>query len=405
MNLSFLIAKRYFISKHKRSFISVISNISMIGVGVGTMALIIVLSVFNGLEGLHRKLFSTIDADIKITARLGKNFEADSVFLEKIKQTEGVALVTEVIEDNALVRYNDAQMVVTLRGVSDNFLKRARMDSVIIDGRLVLKSKDVNYAVIGQGVQHILSVTLSDDFSVMEVWYPDRKNKNLLSQSAFNRQNIRPGGVFALEQQYDDTYMFVPLSFAQELLEYGNRRTALEVQLTNSENLSNVKHRLSNLLGDAFLVQDQDEQHASVLRAIQIEKFFVFITLSFILAVASFNIFFSLTMLAIDKKKDIAILYAMGAPQSLIKRIFIAEGTIVAFLGAFCGLVLGALICWLQQTYGLISMGMATSVIEAYPVKMQLSDFLFTGVTIVIITFLASYFPAQKAARQMDFTG
>jgi len=401
MNLSLLIARRYFFSKYKRGFINLISMISMVVVAVGTMSLIVVLSVFNGLEGLHRRLFSTIDADIKIVVREGKNFEVTPKMLEKLSRVPGIRSLTEVIEDNALIRYEEAQHIVTLRGISDNFLQRSALPSIIIEGRLVLHEKGVDYAMIGQGVQHMLSVSLSNEFMPLQVWYPKNKKKlNLTSESSINRLNIRPGGVFALEQQYDDNYVFVPLHFARELFEYANKRTALEILVKEGYDVENVKARVQELMGKAFVVQNQEEQHASILRAIKIEKLFVYLTLSFILAVASFNIFFSLTMLAIDKKKDVGILYAMGATSGLIKRIFLTEGAIVAFTGAFFGLIVGSLICWLQQEYGFVSMGMATSVVEAYPVKMRLTDFLITGMTIVVITFGSSFFPALKASRQ-----
>lgn len=403
MNLSLLIARRYFFSKYKRGFINLISIISMVVVAVGTMSLIVVLSVFNGLEGLHRRLFSTIDADIRISAREGKNFEVSPTLLEKLLRVPGVLSLTEVIEDNALARYGEAQHLVTLRGVSDNFLQRSALQSIIIEGRLALHENDVSYAIIGQGVQHMLSVSLSNEFTPLQVWYPkNKKNLNLTSESSVNRLNIRPGGVFALEQQYDDNYVFVPLEFARQLFEYGNKRTALEMLVKEGYDIERVKAGVQDLMGKTFVVQNQEEQHASILRAIKIEKFFVYLTLSFILAVASFNIFFSLTMLAIDKKKDVGILYAMGATSGLIKRIFLTEGAIVAFTGAFFGLIAGTLLCWLQQTYGFVSMGMTTSVVEAYPVTMRLSDFFVTGITIVVITFGSSFFPALKASRQAE---
>ncbi|MES2730731.1 MAG: FtsX-like permease family protein [Bacteroidota bacterium] len=403
MNFPLLVARRYFFSKYKRGFINLISIISMVVVAVGTMALIIVLSVFNGLEGLHRKLFSTIDADIKITVREGKNFEINPAFLTKLSRIPGVRSLTEVIEDNAVLRYEEAYMPVNLRGVSDNFLQRKAMHSIISEGKLLLHDKGTNYAVIGQGVQHILSVSLLKEFTPLQVWYPkNRKNLNLNSPSSVNRMNISPGGVFALEQQYDDTYVFVPLDFAKELFESANKRTALEILVKPGFDVEDVKDKIRAALGDKFWVHNQEEQHASILRAINLEKLFVYLTLSFILAVASFNIFFSLTMLAMDKKKDVAILYAMGATPGVIKRIFLAEGAIVAFSGALFGLVAATIICWLQQTYGFVSMDMATSVVEAYPVQMRLWDFVVTGITIVVITFGASYFPALTASRQTD---
>jgi lipoprotein-releasing system permease protein len=243
-----------------------------------------------------------------------------------------------------------------------------------------------------------------DALNPIQVWYPNNTKRtiDINSPNAYQRSGIRASGVFAIEQRYDDNYIFVPLTFAQELLQAGNRRTSLEVNLHPNASESSTQRALQKALGPNFLVQNRDEQHASLLRAIHIEKLFVYITFSFILAIASFNIFFSLTMLAIDKKKDIATLTAMGATPVFIRRLFITEGAIIAFTGTAVGLVTGILICWAQQTFGIVSMGMETSIVEAYPVKMQFSDFALTGITIILITFFASFFPARQAAKEPD---
>ncbi len=399
MNVAFRIAKRYFFSKNKKTFISLIANISMLGVGVGALALVVVMSVFNGLEDLNRQLFKTFDADLKISAAQGKSFEWTPQLQNKLSKVEGVELLTQVIQENALLRYRNAQVVVNIKGVDDSFLKRSRLDSAMINGTFRLHDGQIPYALLGVGVFYTLSASLDDEFTPLEVWYPrNQKNFALLSEDSFNRMNILPGGIFAIEQQYDEGYAFVPLSFAQELFEYGNRRSAFEIQVKEGANINQVQNRIKDLLDNTLVVQNQDEQHASLLRAIKIEKLFVFLTLSLIIAVASFNIFFSLSMLAIEKRADIKVLYAMGATPSLVKRIFVAEGGIVALLGAVVGLTLGFVVCWLQQTYGFFKMGTVSSLVDAYPVKIEGTDFLMTGVVIIIITVLASYFPAAKAA-------
>lgn len=378
----------------------------MIGVGVGTMALVIVLSVFNGLEDLFRSLYGTFNSEIQVKASNGKFFVLTPSLLAKVKGVEGVQSVAEVIEDNAVLTYKDAQTIVKMRGVSDNFLHQNGLDSVIIAGKLKLQDKNTDYTVMGVGVQNILSVPLTDNFESIQVWYPNNTKKtiDLNSPNAYLRKPIRPSAVFAIEQQYDNNYIFVPLSFAQDLLQTGNKRTSLEIKTKTSKEsgIRAVQKSLQQALGSRFLVQNRDEQHANLLRAIQIEKLFVYVTFSFILAIASFNIFFSLTMLAIDKKKDVAVLYAMGASSGFIKRLFMTEGGIIAFTGAFTGIVLGFIICWLQQTFGIVSMGMQTSVVDAYPVKMHLEDFVLTGLTIMLIVFFASYFPARQAAKDVD---
>ena len=399
MNVPFLIAKRYFFSRQKRNIISIISNIAMIGVAVGTAALIIVLSVFNGLEDLIREIYSSFDPDLKITAMQGKSFETDTEFMNRIRETPGVAVVSEVIEDNALLRYNERQMVVKVKGVSENFFEQNKIDSSVVEGRSELIYNNAYHALVGRGVQYQLSIRPSNLFVPLQFMYPRNTKFNPLNpEGAFNSLNIAPGGIFAIERQYDDSYVFVPLNFAAELLEYGRRRTALEIKVEQTAQVEQVKAALQEVLGDAFKIQNSDEQHTSLLRAVKVEKLFVFITFAFILGIASLNIFFSLSMLVIDKKKDIAILASMGATASTIRNIFLFEGALVAFIGAAYGLSTGMLICNLQQTFGLVSMGMATSVVEAYPVKMEVEDFVMTGLAIVVITLLVSIRPARKAA-------
>lgn len=399
MNVPFLIAKRYFFSRKKRNIISIISNIAMIGVAVGTAALIIVLSVFNGLEDLIREIYSSFDPDLKITAVEGKSFETDTEFMNRIRQTPGVAVVSEVIEDNALLRYNDRQMVVKIKGVSENFFEQNEIDSAVVEGRSELIYNNAYHALVGRGVQYQLSIRPNNQFVPLQFMYPRNVKFNPLNpEGAFNSLNIAPGGIFAIERQYDDSYVFVPLNFAAELLEYGRRRTALEIKVEETAQVEEVKAALQQMLGDTFKIQNSDEQHTSLLRAVKVEKLFVFITFAFILGIASLNIFFSLSMLVIDKKKDIAILASMGATASTIRNIFLFEGALVAFIGAAYGLSTGMLVCNLQQTFGLVSMGMATSVVEAYPVKMEVEDFVMTGLAIIVITLLVSIRPARKAA-------
>jgi len=405
MNFPFLVARRYFRSKKKKNFIQIISNISMVGVAVGTMALIVVLSVFNGLEDLIKASKSTFDPEIKIVPVRGKTFLATDSLLNVIQQIPGVDVVTQVIEDNAMARYQDAQMIVKLKGVSDNFMQQQRLNQAMIHGDLTLKKDEINYAIMGQGVQYTLSIAPSNEFYAMQLLTP----RQAASSSGFNpdpmnryfkRKNIMPGGVFANEKEYDASYVIVPIRFAQQLFDYGEERTALEIKTDDNISVSRVEDQLEKLLPpEEYQVLNSDEQHASLLRAVKWEKLFVYVTFSFILAIASFNIFFSLSMLAIDKRKDIAMLFAMGAQQRTVKSIFILEGVIIALLGAGSGLLGAVIICWVQQTFGIVSMGMQTAIVDAYPVKMEAADFMFTALSISLITFLASYRPAIIASR------
>ena len=401
MNVPLLIARRYFRSKNKRNIITIISNISMIGVAVGTAALIIVLSVFNGLEDLVRTLYGKSDPNLVISAAKGKAFDVDRTFLVKLENTPGVALLTQVIEDNALLRYHDREMVVKMRGLSDNYFGQSQIDANIREGDHRLHRDSLDVALVGAGVQHELSITLNNRLAPLRLLYPrntaGRKTLSMNPEEAFNQQNLIAGGVFLIEQHIDDSYIFVPLSFAQQLLGYGTRRSALYVKVGQSFEIEQVKEQLRKQLGPAYKVQDSDEQHVSLFKAIKVEKLFVFITFTLILLIASLNIFFSLSMLVIDKKKDIAVLLAMGASQQAIRRTFLYVGAIVALVGAAVGLIMGVALCLLQQRFGLVSMGMATSVVESYPVKMQVSDIAFTCLSIVLITLAVSIRPALNA--------
>ncbi|MCG8319064.1 MAG: ABC transporter permease [Cytophagales bacterium] len=400
MNLPYFIAKRYFQSKKKRNFINVISKISMFGVAIGTMALVIALSVMNGLKENIRSLYGSFDPEIKISASSGKSFEMTEALLTAINSVEGVELVTEVVEDNALIEYQDDQVIVKIKGVGENFLSEKRLKDQIIEGELKLSEGKIRYAIIGRATQLALSIPPENEFNPLKVYYPKALKIGAVDPGdLFKQKSIMPGAVFAIEQQYTEEYVFVPLDFALDLFGMKDQRTSLEIKTGARYNVKGVQRRLKSLLGSEFEVLNGDEQHASLLRAIRIEKLFVFLVFSFILAIASFNTFFALTMLGIEKKKDMAILHSLGASRNLIKRIFLSEGAIIAFTGAFFGLLLGLTLLFLQQEFGLVSMGMQSSILEAYPVKMQFTDFLYTAISIIIITFLASYRPALQSSR------
>lgn len=400
MNLSFFIARRYLLSKRKKNFINVISILSLIGVAFSTAALIIVLSVFNGLDDLLRSLNNSFDPEIKIEATKGKSFEINDDLLEKIELVEGVDIVTEVIEDYAYVRYRDANQIVTLKGVSDNFVDQHRIDEKIIDGKLQLKKGDVPYAIVGRGVQYALSIAVGDDQYALQVYYINTvKSGSLDPAKLYSRKSILPGASFSIIQGFDENYVIVPLDFSKELLNYGNKRTSLEIKTNPDADILLVQRSLKDLLGSTFSVLNADEQHKDLYRLMKMEKLFFFLAFSVLLGVSSINIFFSLMMLALDKKKDISVLTAMGADKSLIRRIFVTEGALIAISGTLLGLTLGGIFCWLQLRFGIISMGMQTSVTEGYPIKVIPSDFLYTLLVVFLITFLTSFRPAVLAAR------
>lgn len=399
MNLPFFIARRYFLSKRQKNFINIISMLSMVGVAFATAALIIVLSVFNGLEVLLRSLNTAFDPELKIEALKGKSFEVNNQLLSSIQSVPGVKIVTQVIEDYAYIRYHDADMVVTIKGVSGNFLDQHRLDEHITEGNLRLWQDSIPFAIIGRGIRYTLSAEVTDNMHALQVFYiKNYKSGTIDPSKMYSRKNIRPGSVFSIEKNYDENFIFVPLDFARELLDYGNRRTSLEVQ-TDGSNLNRVQTALRHTMGKDYSVLTNDEQHKDLYRLMKIEKLFTFLSFALLLLVVSINIFFSLMMLAIDKKKDISILTAMGAPSSLIKRIFLTEGALISCIGATAGLLFGALLCYLQDNVGLVGMGMENAIVANYPVEMKVSDFLLTSSVIIVISVVLSIRPAILASR------
>jgi lipoprotein-releasing system permease protein len=400
----FFIAKRYFITKKKKNFINFITNLSLVGVALGTMALVVVLSVFNGLELLIKNIYGSFDADLKVSAVVGKSFEVDSLFTKKIKTVTYISIITEVIEDNALVKYEGKQAIVRMKGVSANFNQQYNLKKYIVEGKLALEEGSIPTAILGRGVQYKLGINMQNRFSSLEFWYPKLGNKvDINPEKSFNIDLIVPGSVFMLEKQYDDHYIFVPLRFAANITEYDTKRTSLEIRLSDKAKINQVKSELEKLLGDKFKVETSEQQHVGMLKALKIERLFMYLTFSFILLISSLNIFFSLTMLAIEKQDDMKILVSMGATQSMIRNIFLTEGLLIASVGASIGIFLGFVICLLQKMYGFVPMGNATSLISSYPVEMKFMDFLITGIIIFAITMLISYQPAHKTSRISNF--
>lgn len=399
MNFPFFVARRYFLSKRKKNFINIISILSMVGIAFSTAALIIVLSVFNGLEGLLRSLYTSFDPELKIELVKGKTFEASPELIKKIKAVKGVAIVTEVIEDYAVVRYRDADMVAIIRGVSNNFIDQHRLDDHIIKGDLALQKDSIPFAIVGAGVRNTLSIAIEDSMYALQVFYIKNVKASLDPSRLYSRKAIRPGAVFSIEKNYDENYIFLPLAFTQDLLDFGNKRTSLEIKTTSKADIDAVRKEIASRLGDQFSVQTNEEQHKDLYRLLKIEKLFTFLALSLLIVVGSINIFFSLMMLAIDKKKDVTLLTAMGASQNQIRNIFLSEGVLISFTGAITGLLLGGLICFIQDQFGLVGMGMENAIVSSYPVKIKMSDFAYTASMITVITFLVSWYPAHKASR------
>ncbi len=405
MNLPFYIGWRYLKSKKSHNVINIISGISVAGVTIGTMALIVVLSVFNGFESLVVSLFNTFDPPLKVQPIAGKTFASSTFPWERIKALEGVKATTGVIEEKALLKYGTNQFLATLKGVDDNYTEWTGLDSMIIDGSLMLRFKDQPLAIPGQGIAYYLGIDLKNYDAMIEVFAPRRSAAATASpENAFQRVDIRPAGVFSVQQDFDTRYMIVPLSFAREVFEYNDELSSVEIALTEGADMVSVQKRVAEVLGNSYTVQNRFEQQQVLYNIMRTEKYAIFLILSFILLIATFNVVGSLSMLILDKRKDISILSAMGAGNNLIRRIFLSEGLLVVLSGAFAGMILGAAICIIQQQFGLVKINAegGSFLITAYPVLMQWQDFAAVFLVVGGIGLLSALVPVA-GIRKIQF--
>jgi lipoprotein-releasing system permease protein len=402
MNLPLFVAKRYFFSKKSQRAINLISIISIIGVMIGTGALVVVLSVFNGFESLVVSLYNSFDPELKLTAAEGKTFSADSVMIYQIKNTEGVKAVSQTLEENALVKYHDKQYIVTIKGVDENFQEVSGIDSMIIDGRFILQRGDTAYAVVGGAIAYNLQLNISNFLSQLELYVPQKSAKSFSNpEEAFNRRFITPSGLFGIQQEFDAKYILVPIGFARDILNDEINISSLEISLLPGAKIDKVQQQIKNKVGSRYKVNTRLEQHSTIYRIMKSEKWAVFLILAFILLIATFNVIGSLTMLIIEKGKDISILYSMGADGTLIRKIFLMEGLMITFIGSVIGIVLGVLICFLQVQFKLVKLtGSGSFVIDAYPVEMQPLDFLYVFIVVAVIGFVAAWYPAKKLVER-----
>lgn len=399
MKTAFYIARRYLISKKSVNVINIISGVSIAGVTVGTFALVVILSVFNGLDFSIKSLFSTFDPDIKITnVAKGKSFELNSINIDKIKQISGISTVTPIIEEDAFLMYGNRQYFATIKGVPANYNEISRLDtSSITSGKFLLEANQIPYAVVGQGVAYYLSVGLSftDPIHIYTLKKGSKGRPTL--ENTFNHSTIYASGIFANQQEIDSKYVLVPFGFAQEFFQMEGRVSAVEIGLTKDSSEDVVKEDIAHILGNQFAVKTQFEQHELFYRVMQSEKWAIFFILAFILVIASFNILGSLSMLIIDKKADIAILQSMGANQKLVRTIFLFEGWMISLAGAALGLILGVLICWIQMEFGILKIpgNDGSFIFSVYPVQIRIGDLLAIFLLVTGIGFLAAWYPIR----------
>ncbi len=405
MNLPFFIAYRYLVSKKSHNIINLISGISMVGVAVGTAALIIVLSVFNGFESVVKSLFSVFDPDIEISIAEGKTFHSKQLDASKIKAIPGVISYTEVVEENALLYYKNQQYLATIKGVDSSYQRNSPIaDSLLVTGEMLLQKDSIDFAIPGYGIAYFLSLDMNTPDNYISVYIPKRTGAITgLPQESFNSELIRPAGIFSVQQDFDDKYMLVPLRFARRLLDYTDELTGVEIRIAKGTDAAIIKAAISGLAGPKFKIRDRFEQQELLYKIMKSEKWAVFLILTFILIVASFNVVGSLTMLILDKQKDITILRSLGANDAVIRRTFFAEGLMISFAGAFAGLILGLVVCILQLKFGLVKLqGGGSFIMDAYPVKMMVKDFLYVFLTISLIGMAAAWLPVRRIGMRPE---
>ena len=407
MNFPFYIARRYLFSKKSTHAINVISAISAVGVAVATMALIVTLSVFNGFHDLVATFFTSFDPQIEVVPAQGKTAPADDPVLQKIRQMPQVEVATECLKDQALAIYRGKQTMVTLMGVDNSFEQMSRIDEILYgEGAFILHAANLNFGIVGARLAETLGMNANWDGSLLI--YAPRKTGQLdmanPSDGFVVDSLISPGSVFMVKQgKYDRDHVLAPISFARSLFEQQGMLSSLQIRLKNGSDLDEVKNEMKTIAGDKYRVLDRYEQQEDTFRIMKVEKFIAYIFLTFILIVASFNIIGSISMLIIDKKNDVVKLRNLGATDKQIKRIFLFEGRLISFLGAMAGLLLGLLLCWLQQQFGLVALGQSsgTFVVDAYPVSVHPEDVVAVFVTVVVVGFLAVWYPVRYFSRRL----
>lgn len=402
MNFSAFVARRYLFSKKSHNVVNIISLISVLGVATGAMALFIVLSVYNGFDGLIKSVFNTFDPDLKVEVVEGKVFGPDSANIKAIRNLPYVDIVCETLEELALLEYESKMHASIVKGVPPvDFQNMTGVDTMLIEGVFRLKEGDRNYAVIGAGVSYYLSVGLNF-LSPIKIYVPKRSGYiSMNPRRAFTQSYIFPSGKFSIQQEIDTKYILVPIDFARKLLSYPTEITAIEIKLKESANHDLAQNEIQKITGSRFVVKNKYQQHEVIYRVMKSEKWAIYMILTFILIVASFNIIGSLSMLIIDKKNDLATLNSLGVDKERVRKIFLYEGWMISIGGAIIGLLLGAGICFAQQKFGFIKLSsMGTFLVDSYPVIMKFTDALGIFVTVVVIGFLASWYPVRYFTKR-----
>jgi lipoprotein-releasing system permease protein len=386
------------VAKKSQNAINIISWISVISIAIGTFALVVVLSAFNGLESLVESLFESFDSDIRIEAKEGKYFAEKELPLASIQELEGIVDYTRVLEEVCIVGYKSQKTIATLKGVDSSFLSMSRLEDVLIDGDLVLKKNGINFAISGYGIASQLGLYLNRSSSNLTVYAPKREIISTINPlNSFYRKMIAPAGVFYISPEYDNKYMLTPLSFVQDLLDLKGQVSSVEIAFEEGVNLDKAKQQVERIVGENYTVTNRYEFNEIIYKTNKTEKWVTFLILIFILTIAAFNILSSLSMLILEKKKDIQTLKSLGAKNSTIRRIFFLEGMLINLSGALSGLFLGVVVCLLQQHLGLLRL--EGGIVEYYPVELNPVELIYILFAVLLIGFLTSWFPVRNLTK------
>ena len=407
MRLPLFIANRYLLAKKSHNLINIITWISILGISVGSFALIVVLSAFNGLEKVISSMNNRLTPDLQISPVKGKTIDLTAFPLGRLKDIQGVEYVVPTITEDALFRANDKQHIGQVKGVGLEYQKIGRLNEIVFGGSdLMLADEDEHYfAVPGAGVAWYLGINAYSPYAMVRVYVPKRGNASQMSlENSFNSDVVTVRSVFATEQELDEKMVLVPFDMLSELLEYEDKATNVEVFTTQNADINKVKKSVSAIIGAGYSVKNQQEQQETLYKIMRSEKWAVYVILTFILILATFNVVGSLSMLMIDKRKDTEILKAMGADNRLIQRIFLNEGLLISVAGGVIGLLLGIVLVLLQQQFGFIKFGTGGGnyVVDAYPVLLKLKDVLLIFATILVVGCTSALLTVRHAMRKAD---
>ena len=400
MNFPFFIAKRYFSTKKNSNFVHIISWVSLLGVAIGTAALILVLSVFNGFEDLVLKMYNSFDPHLKITVTEGKVFNPEKI--SAVLNNPEFESSTYILEEKVLLKYQEKEFIATVKGVSETYQELTNFDGLLVDGEYINSYENSNVAVVGSGVAYHLSLGLGTMFEQLQVFVPNRNSKTLLnSQTAFKQGSVLPVGIFSIQAEIDQEYIITPLAFIQQLADRDNRISAVEIKLKDENRMLAIQEQLATALGDDFIVKNRFEQQEFLYKILNTEKLAVFLILAFIMIIATFNIIGALSMLMLEKQKDITTLRSLGCTVQDIQSVFFRKSILTILLGIGVGLFIGLGLAFLQQTFGFIGMGGGSFVINTYPIAIVFADIILVSLTVFVIGLLASWYPAKVLSGKL----